>query len=128
VNHNLLEGAIRFQGRGRKSVILSTFVHGPFSIPALHVAYLAAALRQILHCKGTFWETQYAIEEGWLDPSILNNPCQGHQQAQLRHCLPSHVGDLIKIQTASFGVIFIEDLSPLAGEVGNVKLSPAPGC
>ena len=36
-----------------------------------------AALRQILHCKGTFWVTQYAIEEGWLDPSILNNPCKG---------------------------------------------------
>jgi len=29
--------------------------------------------------------TQYAIEEGWLDPSILNNPCKDTSRPQLRH-------------------------------------------
>jgi len=37
--------------------------------------------------QGHFWVTQYEIEEGWLDPSILNNLCKGTSRPQLRHGL-----------------------------------------
>jgi len=37
--------------------------------------------------QGHFWVTQYAIEVGWLDPSILDNPCKGTSRPQLRHWL-----------------------------------------
>jgi len=64
-----------------------------YSVRKISVSSLVSQLEMVARLgeetvawlQGHFWVTQYEIEEGWLDPSILNNLCKGTSRPQLRH-------------------------------------------